>query len=39
MHGEDVVVTGLFVNKRRIWQYNRLKKIYCNGNGLRQASP
>jgi len=28
---------GNFLKKRRIWECDRLKKIFCGGKGLRQA--
>jgi len=34
---QEFVVTGNFLKKRRIRQYDRLKKIFCGGKGLRQA--
>tara|TARA_Y100000588_G_C14004076_1_gene817000 strand:- start:202 stop:387 length:186 start_codon:yes stop_codon:yes gene_type:complete len=34
---KEFVVTGDFLKKRRIRQYDRLKKIFCGGKGLRQA--
>jgi hypothetical protein len=34
---EVFVVTGHFLKKRRIREYDRLKKIFCGGKGLRQA--
>ncbi|MFT6340462.1 MAG: hypothetical protein ACJAUN_001860 [Alcanivorax sp.] len=34
---QEFVVKGNFLKKRRIRQYDRLKKIVCGGKGLRQA--